>query len=375
LITEELIREEFPEFSDATWFGTGIVGVMPKSAVRTLTDTMLRYETELFFKYGEIESAVSAARERIASIISAKQASEICFTRNANEGIIIGLSCMNFMPGDEILTSNQEHGALMDRLTYIKNRGWANIRTFEIHKEPEETLQSAKDQISDKTKLMAFSHVSCQSGNRVPAKEICKAGRDAGAYILIDGAQSVGDIFVNVQDYDCDFYVGNGHKWICGPRGTSFLYVNPDLKVKPPQGFMAYDVFSGDPLERSDATRFEYGTRDRMLLFGLNAVLELYGKWNWQLRDGRIRELSDYIKESLSHIQKCIIHTSLEWEKSSGNTSFSMQGYTFEEVSEKLSKEHISIRGVHELNAIRISTSYFNTHGEIDRLVKALRAM
>lgn len=376
LITEELIREEFPEFNDNTWFSTGIIGVMPKSAVKALAETMMRYETELFFKYNEVEAEVEILRERLAFIISAGKANEICFTRNANEGIIIALSSIYFKPGDEIVTSNQEHGAMSERVNYVQRRGRAVIRTFEIFKDPEETLESVKGLINEKTRLMAFSHVSCQTGIHLPVIEICKIAREVGAYILLDGAQSIGNIPVNVQEYNCDFYVGNGHKWICGPRGTSFLYVNPDSTIEPDPTFMAFDFFSGDPLARRDAMRFEYGTRDRMLLYGLKTLLDLYAKWNWQLSEGRIKELSAYLKERLKAVPKCIIHTPVEWDNSSGNTSFSIEGHQWDKVSEYLSKQwRMMTRGVPEINGIRISTNYFNTHKEIDKLIKALKTL
>jgi selenocysteine lyase/cysteine desulfurase len=375
LINDDLIKEEFPASSRGTWFGTGIVGVMPKSAAKVLADAVLRFETEYFFNYQELDSAVETLRKRLASLISAENATDICFTRNATEGIIIGVSNIEFNPGDEIVTSNQEHGALLDRLTFLDRRGKAKLKMFQISKDPEETLQSVKNQVNEKTRLLSFSHVSCQTGIRLPAKEICEVGRKAGAYVLIDGAQTVGDIEVNVRDYDCDFYVANGHKWLCGPKGTSFLYVNPDSAIMLSPTFLAFGSSGDDLATRRNAMRFEYGTRERVLLYGLLAVFDLYAKWNWELKDGRIKELSAYLRERLVEIPKCIMYTPIEWDKSSGNTSFYVEGCSLESISGYLSNEcHIMTRSVPEINGIRISTSYFNTYSEIDRLIESLEA-
>ena len=376
LIDDALIREEFPESSNATWFNTGIVGVMPKSAVEVLADAIMRFGTGMFYTHPEIDSAIRTLRERLASLISAESPTDICFTRNATEGITIGISNIDFQPGDEIVTSNQEHGALMNPLNYIHRTGRTKLKTFEVFGDPGETLQSVKDQINSKTKLMASSHVSCQTGIRLPVKEMCEIARGVGAYVLIDGAQSVGNIAVNVKDYDCDFYVGNGHKWLCGPKGTSFLYVNPNSTIEPSPTFAALGSFSDDPAKRRSALRFEYGTRDGMLLIGLLAVLDLYAKWNWQQKAGRIKELSTYLKEKLRAVPRCVIHTPEDWDRSSGNTTISMEGYSLGEVGEYLSKDWcIMTRGVPELNAVRISTNYFNTYGEIDKLIEALKAL
>jgi len=376
LIDDDLIREEFPACSRGTWFGTGIVGVMPKSAAKILADAAIRFETEFFFNYQELDSAIENLRKRLVSLISAENITDICFTRNATEGIIIGVSNVEFEPGDEIVTSNQEHGALLDRLTYLDRRGRAKLRMFEISKDPEETLESVKKQVTEKTKLLAYSHVSCQTGVRLPAKEICEVGRKAGAYILIDGAQTVGDIEVKVRDYDCDFYVANGHKWLCGPKGTSFLYVNPDSAIQLSPTFLAFGSSGDDLAARRNAMRFEYGTREKILLFGFNALLDLYAKWNWEMKDGRIKELTMYLRERLKEVPKCIALTPMDWDKSSGNTSFTFEEYSLEKVSVHLSNEwRIMTRSVPEVNSIRISTSYFNTYAEIDRLIEALKAL
>jgi len=375
LITEDLIKEEFPAMSNFTWFNTGILGIMPKSAVKVIAEAMLQYETELFFKYSEVEESVVRLRARLASLISAGAATDICFTRNANEGIIIGLSAIDFEPSDEIVISNQEHGALLDRVNYIQQRGRAKLRAFEISKEADETLQAVRCQVTDNTKLLAFSHVSCQTGIRLPVKEICEVAREVDAYVLIDGAQSVGNVPVKVRDYNCDFYVGNGHKWLCGPRGTSFLYVNPNSVLEFSPSFLAFAFFDGSKTS-PNALKFEYGTRDKMLLFGFLAVLDLYAKWNWQQHSGRIEELSAHLKDGLNTIPRCTVHTPMNWANSSGNTAFSMAGYSLGRVGEYLSKEwSIMTRPVPELNAVRVSTNYFNTLGEIDKLIKALDAL
>ncbi|MBM3708604.1 MAG: aminotransferase class V-fold PLP-dependent enzyme, partial [Actinobacteria bacterium] len=121
---------------------------------------------------------------------------------------------------------------------------------------------------------------------------------------------------------------------------------------------------------------FEYGTRDCMLLHGLLITIELYEKWIWQMKDGRIKELAEYLRENLSKIPKCVIHTPIEWEKSSGNTTFSMKGYSLGELSGYLSRDwHIYTRGVGELDGTRISTCHFNRYDEVNKLVMALKAM
>ena len=180
---------------------------------------------------------------------------------------------------------------------------------------------------------------------------------------------------MDVQDYDCDFYVGNGHKWLCGPRGTSFLYINPDSEIELSPNFLAFWNADSSGIIR-DAKIFEYGTRDSMLLFGFQAVMDVYAKWNWQMHGGRIKELSAYLKERLTTLPKCTLHTPTDWDNSSGNVSFSMEGHLYNDVTKYLFEGwNMRTRPVGEIDAVRISTNYYNTYGELDRLVEALEKL
>jgi len=151
--------------------------------------------------------------------------------------------------------------------------------------------------------------------------------------------------------------------------------VNPNSKIDIDPSFGAFDFFSGDVLARTDAMRFEYGTREKMLLYGLKVVLDLYAKWNRPISEDRIKELSLYLREGLKTVPKCIMHTPMEWENTSGNTTFSIEGYKWDKVSEHLSKQKMIVRGMPELNGIRISTCYYNTYEELNKLIKALKEL
>ena len=110
-----------------------------------------------------------------------------------------------------------------------------------------------------------------------------------------------------------------------------------------------------------------------MLLFGFQAVMDVYAKWNWQMHGGRIKELSAYLKERLTTLPKCTLHTPMDWDNSSGNVSFTMEGHLYNDVTKYLMEGwNMRTRPVGEIDAVRISTNYYNTYGELDKLVEAL---
>ena len=160
-------------------------------------------------------------RQAIADLLGAHSDS-IAFTRNATDGHNIVLQGIKWQPGDELLISDQEHPALSHPAAYLLDSGKVAVRVFNVSADPNVTQQNVASALGPKTRLIAFSHVSCESGIRLPATEICHLAQSHGALTLVDGAQSLGAMPEDVKDLNCDFYVSNGHKWLCGPKGTEF---------------------------------------------------------------------------------------------------------------------------------------------------------
>ena len=274
------VREAIPFLQDRVYLNTGTEGLLAEPVLADYQAAIARQEREghaaLEWRYAELERT----REAVAGLLQAPLPT-IAFTRNATDGHNIVLHGMNWQPGDELLISNQEHPALSHPAAYLQKRGKLSVCVFAIDADPQITLQNIRAALSPATRLIAFSHVSCESGIRLPAKEVCQLAHEHGAWALLDGAQSLGVIRVNVVELECDFFVSNGHKWLCGPKETGILYVRSDrldaLTLRA-VGAGTFEHFSwnGEDFRhrlKPDARRFEFGTRNHAALVGLHSAI------------------------------------------------------------------------------------------------------
>jgi selenocysteine lyase/cysteine desulfurase len=206
---------------------------------------------------------------------------------------------------------------------------------------------------------------------------------------LVDGAQSVGQFAVNIPALKADFVIGNGHKWLCGPKGTGFAWFNPDsLPLAPPVYFASdavdphwsRDFYQLDPAPElklaQSARRFEYGTRAWHLHGGLADAIEYQAALGWDAIEAHMAEMSSKMKHALAEIGGVTIHTPERWDDSSGLVTFSLQGYEGVLLSRKLWDEHrIVQRRVERPSAVRVSAAYFASDDDIGRLVDAVRSL
>lgn len=208
-----------------------------------------------------------------------------------------------------------------------------------------ETLQSVLNQ---STRLVVSSHISCESGARPPV-EIIREFVGPSVSVLVDTAQSVGQIPIDVNALGADFVVSNGHKWLCAPRGTGFTWIAPESLdlVKPiffDESALAtqwrctlYQVEPAPAIEfKRDAARYEYGTRARHTSAALADAIDYFGGIGWDAVTQHMRSMSELAKERLAAIPGVTIVTPMKWEASSGIVVFSVEGWSGADLRFKL---------------------------------------
>ncbi len=166
-------------------------------------------------------------RKRIAALINAT-ADEIAFTRNATDGINLVLAGLDWQPGDEIISTDEEHPAMSHPLLYLQRTRGVRVHWLDISPDPAVMLARLDAVVSPRTRLVGMSHVPCETGTRLPARDICAWAAARDILTLFDGAQAFGAFRVDMRDLGCDFYTTNGHKWGCGPKGTGVFYARKD---------------------------------------------------------------------------------------------------------------------------------------------------
>lgn len=279
------IRKDFPILK------TGIV-YLDSTASSLTPEPVLERMLEYYREYrANVERGVhrlsvkaseeyERARKKVADFINAKSTSEIIVTRNTTEGTNLVASGLNWKKGDKIVTSVLEHHSNFIVWLRVRDKHGAKIEVVTPRKPVTKGILNIADfekAIDDKTKLVAVSHVSNVLGVVQPVKEIAKIAHEHGAYVLLDGAQSVPHMKVDVQKIGCDFLAFSGHK-MCAPTGSGVLYIREEVAedVEPLiiGGGSIVDV--GTDYYKLDASprRFEGGTPDVAAVIGLGAAVD-----------------------------------------------------------------------------------------------------
>jgi selenocysteine lyase/cysteine desulfurase len=380
----QLLRSHLPVLREWTYLNTGTVGIMPDPVFDELMSIMRAYEQGGHTSQRVAVEGAERAKATLGSILGVP-GDQIALNRNATDGINTIAAGFPLSPGDEVITSTEEHPAMVLPWLAACDRSGARLRFVEVSPDPEVFRSNLQNVLSDATRIVAVSHVSCETGTRIPVHVIREAvGPDVA--ILIDASQSVGQFPFSIADFRADFVIGNGHKWLAGPKGTGFVWFSPGSLDKAEPVYFASDTFD-PPWSRAHyqqepnpaikyantASRYEMGTRAWHLHAGLTAAIEYQAALGWEAIESHIAAMSTLVKQELSKIPGVTLHSPLEWEASSGLVTFSIEGMSGEEASAALWEDYrIAQRRVECPSAVRISCAYFMDDEDISKVVAAV---
>ena len=277
------IRAEIPATASLTYLNTGWQGPCPRSVIAAVQETFAMESA------GPTAPPVNqerldlfrAARRAMAGLINATP-QEITLQQNTTEGINIVVSGLGLKPGDEVIICSMEHPSVVVPFYYSRERygAKAKIVTLSAGDSDAEVLSRFEDAITPATRLIILSHVTYGSGQLLPIAAISRLAHERGGYVLLDAAQTVGQMPVDVRELDCDFCAFPGHKWLLGPAGTGALYVRRDLieRLEAPKvahhAAHFYDFAGRFEPNRDTIDKFELTTVSVPLLAGLLAAVE-----------------------------------------------------------------------------------------------------
>jgi cysteine desulfurase/selenocysteine lyase len=330
--------------------------------------------------------AYEAARDKIKHFINASS-DEIIFVRGATEGINLVAASYgrhNLKKDDEILVSCLEHHANIVPWQMLCAETGAVLRIIPVDETGQIDMQSYKNLLSSKVKIVATAYVSNSLGTITPIKEIVAMAHQYGVKVLVDAAQAVPHFKVDVNDLDCDFLVFSGHK-LFGPTGIGVLFGKKDiLNEMPPYqggGNMIDDVTFEESTYQLTPRRFEAGTSDIAGAVGLGAAVDYLVHIGIDNIAEYEHSLFSYTCEALRNVPGLsIIGTASE---KAGAISFTLNGIATESIGQMLDKEGIAVRTGHHCSlpilrrfgiesTARISLAFYNTYREIDVLVDTL---
>ena len=331
--------------------------------------------------------AFEGAREKVRGFLNAREAREIIFTRGTTEAINLvmhGYGRAFLKAGDEIILSSLEHHSNIVPWQMLALEKGVILRVIPMNDEGELIQDEFEKLFNARTKLLALTHVSNALGTVNPVKEMIAHSHKQGVPVLIDGAQAAPHKAVDVQDLDCDFYAFSSHK-LCGPTGIGVLYGKAEHleAMQPYQG--GGDMILSVTFEKTEYNvipyKFEAGTPAIAAAIGLGAAIDYLEGIGLQNIEAWEHELLGYATSLMSGVEGIrIIGTAKE---KSAVLSFEVEGVHPHDVGTILNEEGVAIRTGHHCAqpvmqryhvpaTARASFAFYNTKGEVDRLIESL---
>lgn len=332
------------------------------------------------------------ARKAVRDFIGAKSVREIIFTRNTTESINLvaysyGLS--HVKAGDEILVSIMEHHSNLLPWQMVARTTGAVLRFMECRQDGSLNLDEVREQITEKTRIVAITQVSNVLGRVNPVKEIATMAHEKNAVVVVDGAQSTPHMAVNVQELDADFFAFSGHK-IFGPMGIGVLYGRKELlKVMPPfltGGEMIESVSREGAKYAELPHKFEAGTVNAAGAIGLHAAIDYVQKIGFPAMQEQELKVTKRAFDGLKELPHVHVLGSDQPEEHTGILTFVIDEVHPHDVSEILIADGICVRAGHHCaqpllqhlgigSATRASFMFYNTEEEAELFVKSIASV
>ncbi|EHL2751198.1 cysteine desulfurase, partial [Listeria monocytogenes] len=333
--------------------------------------------------------AYESARGKVAKFIHAREVAEIIFTRGTTSAINLVVDSYaeaNIEAGDEIVISYLEHHSNLIPWQQLAKRKGAVLKYIELEEDGTISVEQAKKTIGEKTKIVALAHVSNVLGTITPMKEIAAIAHQFGAVILVDGAQAVPHMEVDVVDLDADFYAFSGHKMMA-PTGIGALYGKRELldAMEPTEfgGEMIDFVELYDSTWKELPWKFEAGTPIIGGAIALGAAIDYLAEVGLANIHAHEQALASYAIEEMSKIEGITIYGPKDASKRCGLVTFNLEGAHPHDIATILDEDGIAIRAGHHCaqplmkwldvsSTARASFYIYNTKEEIDALIDGL---
>jgi L-cysteine/cystine lyase len=380
------MRDQFPALANKKYFNYGGQGPMPQAALDAILGAYQQIQSEGPFGIKTSNLVIresNLTRQAIAAALGVS-AKSIALTENVTAGCNIALWGLNWQPGDRILLSDCEHPGVIASIQEICRRFQVVVDYFPLLA----TLNTGDPvaviaaHLQPQTRLVVLSHVLWNTGQVLPLAEIAAAIRQYSQAsqpirILVDAAQSVGLLPLNLGELGIDFYAFTGHKWWCGPEGVGGLYIHPDAiaSLEPTFiGWRSLDYSQPDLPIIGDARRYEVATSAYPLYAGLRAAIAAHQAAGSAIdRFTQIVSLATYLWENLQQIPgvTCLALTAPR----SGLVSFQVADRNHAKLVQDLEERHFYLRTIVNPDCIRACTHYLTTTAEIDELIQCLSKM
>jgi selenocysteine lyase/cysteine desulfurase len=319
----------------------------------------------------------------LAKFIGA-DADEIAFTTQFSTAVNIVVEGLAWQPGDEVIVTDQEHPALLIPLMNVVRRHDLKVSRIPVSNDAGEMLANFQALLTDRTKLVAVSHVTTDSGTRLPAAEMTRLAHERGSYVLFDGAHAAGQFPLDVHELDCDFYALVGYKWMFGPYPSAALYIRRAMLDQIEVTWCGSNVTQTGSVTMGvedlqwigGARRFEYGGRTYSYDTALAAGIAYIEQLGIKAIEAHAKHLTAYFHDALQRVPGAHIHSPLNLADATAISTLSLDNMDGVTLSTALRErwnmlQRAALRGT----SVRISLAAFIEESDVDRLVDNLRIL
>jgi isopenicillin-N epimerase len=379
----ELVRSQFPLSRSKTYFNNGTMGPTPSYTLQKMQEHISYYSVnaaDIDYKNGSGPELLTgyfpyvSVREKIGNLINTDY-KNIALTQNATFGMNYVANGLTLKKGDELLNTNMEHGGGFAAWQQAAKRLGCEYKQATLpipSNDPQEIFDAIFKEVTKKTRVIAIPHIVSVYGTIMPVKEICTEAKNRGIFTILDGAQCVGHIPVDVQDIGCDAYYSSLHKWLLSPPGSGILYIHPD---RIGDIWTTIASYNWDNQEDHGFRLMQNGTGNPALMEGLDASLDFFNMIGADRWLGRVKYLGDYLRAGLKEIKSVTIESSIHPDMCAGITTYKVEGLNGPELQKTLwEKERLQPRSVGK-ELLRHSTHIYNSTEEIDRALKVIAAL
>jgi cysteine desulfurase/selenocysteine lyase len=385
-------REDFPILNqDLIYFDNGATTLKPYSMIEAVTDYYSNYTANAhrgdYDNSLKVDTKYEGTRKLVRDFIGAKSTREIVFTSGSTDSlnrIVFGYFKNYLKEGDEVLVTTSEHASNLLPWFELADMIGIKIKYIPLNDNQEVTIENVKKTITDRTKVISIAHITNVIGDIRPIKDIIELAHKNDILCVIDGAQSVPHIKVDVRDYDMDFLIFSAHK-MCGPTGVGVLYgkrelLNDIVPMEYGGGMNSSFTADGERIYHELPTLLEAGTQNIAGVIGFGKTIEYLNSIGMDNIHKYEKELKKYLVSKLKENPNIILYNE---NSESGIVAFNYKDIFSQDLAIYLNKYHICVRAgnhcakilkdaIGSKNTCRISLYFYNTKEEIDRFIEVL---
>jgi isopenicillin-N epimerase len=377
------LRRQFSIPPDEAYFNTGTLGACPRTVLDAVIDSMRDTErtiAEYDYRSEHTEFIVGyrpqeELRKKAGDILNAS-GGEIALVQNATMAINFVANGLDLKPGDEVLLTDQEHPGSQGPWDLRAKRQGVVVKKLPIPiptPDPQTVLKIFADAVGPRTRVIAVHHVISHYGIIMPVEELCGLACEHGLFTLIDGAQALGQLRVDVKKIGCDAYAASPHKWLLAPPGNGLLYVR-EGREKDIWATLASAQWDNYAPESGLYRLMQYGTGNKALQDGLDAAIDFYLRVGPERIERRTIALADRLRKGLQEIKGVTIYSPLHTALAGAIVNYGVAGVTGWDLQDEMWK-----RKKYRVRAggpsVRQSVHYYNSPDEIDGTLEVVKKL